>query len=476
VALSLLVVITLTACSGSGAERERAPAQSGTAQDELGRALDELIAPLIADQWLVGVSIGVWQDGSEQYFGYGAVSQSGSPTPSPDTVFEIGSVSKVFTGMLLAEMVGQGAVTLDTPIAELLPAASVVPHKGETAIALRHLTTHTSGLPRLPDNLTFSDPLNPYADYTEADLLAFLANHQLADEPGSHWEYSNLGVGLLGYGLARKAAAPSYEQALYERVLAPLALADTAIELDSDQLARFAVGHDSEAAPVPHWDLSVLAGAGGLRSTTRDLLAFARANIAPSRDAPLASALQAAQAPLFEVAPGTSIGMGWFLSGGLIWHNGETGGFASLVVIDPTAQRALVMLTNTAAARVDLAPALLTILAGGQPAPLDLPPTIAASADLLERYVGEYEVQPGLRFTISRQGECLFAQLTGQGPARIYPSTTTDFYYRAVDASIAFQLDRGGNVTGLILHQAGQELPAHIVPPPGRRFLVPGQD
>ena len=195
-----------------------------------------------------------------------------------DTIFEIGSATKVFTSLLLADMVQRGEVALNDPVAKFLPAGVSVPERNGRQITLVDLATHTSGLPRLPANLNPKDPNNPYADYTPEQLYQFLSSYQLPRDIGAQYEYSNLGGGLLGFALARRAGM-SYEALVKSRICDPLGMKDTGITLTPEMKARFAVGHDQGLARVENWDLPTLAGAGALRSTANDLLAFVSANI-----------------------------------------------------------------------------------------------------------------------------------------------------------------------------------------------------
>src|SRR5208283_4407870 len=115
-----------------------------------------------------------------------------------DTVFEIGSITKVFTALLLADMAQRGEVALTDPVSKYLPKGVKMPGRNGHAIMLQDLATHTSGLPRLPSNMKPKDFMNPYADYTPELLYQFLSSYELPRDPGSKWEYSNLGAGLLG--------------------------------------------------------------------------------------------------------------------------------------------------------------------------------------------------------------------------------------------------------------------------------------
>jgi CubicO group peptidase (beta-lactamase class C family) len=267
-----------------------------------------------------------------------------------DTLFEIGSITKAFTGILLAEMAERGEVRLDQTVAELLPDGVEVPQRAGRAITLKDLATHSSGLPRMPDNFRPADPSNPYADYTADQLYQFLRGHTLVRDVGSEYEYSNLGVGLLGHALARRAGKP-YETLVTERVLAPLGMVSTKITLGPQDSARLARGHNARGEPVGNWDVPTLAGAGALRSTTNDMMTLMTAAMEPPAGL-LGRALQRSAVPHFTPDVGLELGLGWHISSQIdrrvIWHNGGTGGYSSFAGFDPAIRMGVVVLSNQA--------------------------------------------------------------------------------------------------------------------------------
>ena len=239
----------------------------------------------------VGIVVGVIEPQGRRVVAYGSLNQ-GDPRPlNGDTIFEIGSVTKVFTSLLLADMVQRGEVALADPVAKYLPAEVKVPERGGRAITLVDLSTHTSGLPRLPSNLQPKDPANPYADYTVEQLYQFLSTYQLTRDIGSQFEYSNLGGGLLGHALARRAGM-DYEALVRSRITGPLGMSGTGITLSPQMKARLALGHNDKLVTVPNWDLPALAGAGALRSSVNDMLTFLAANLGYMKS-PLAPAMAA---------------------------------------------------------------------------------------------------------------------------------------------------------------------------------------
>ena len=267
-----------------------------------------------------------------------------------DTVFEIGSITKTFTALMLAQSVQSGATRFDEPVASLLGGWHV-PSRDGKAITLEELATQRSGLPRLPDNFAPADRSNPYADYGPHELETFLSHYTLRRAPGARYEYSNVGFGLLGYALAQ-AQHTDFARLVGERALRPLHMNGSGFIFDGASRARFAPGHDVDGRAAGNWDPGVLAGAGGLRSTARDMLRYLRANMGELQT-PLYPAMTLAQQPRADTAEGTRrIGLAWMTDriGGqdVIWHNGMSGGYASFIGFTADRRRGIVVLTNIA--------------------------------------------------------------------------------------------------------------------------------
>ena len=269
-----------------------------------------------------------------------------------NTIFEIGSITKVFTAAVLQELVGRGEVRFDDPVADLLPSHVRVPAQGDRKITLLDLATHRSGLPRMPSNFFPGDLRNPYADYTVEQLYAFLSGYELERGIGAEWDYSNLGMGLVGHALCLKAGQ-AFEGLVRDLILESLGMENTGIHLAPPADGPFAQGHNMIAQPVPSWDFLTLPGAGALRSTTYDMLLFAAANLV--EDGPeISSALHRThEIRASNIAGNLSMALGWlvdqrFPERPIIWHNGGTGGFHSFIGLDKVSHRAVVVLTNGA--------------------------------------------------------------------------------------------------------------------------------
>jgi CubicO group peptidase (beta-lactamase class C family) len=299
----------------------------------------------------VGIVVGVIDARGRRVVAYGALEMGDSRPLGGGTIFEIGSMTKVFTALLLADMVQRGEVALDDPVAKYLPPGVTMPTRGGRQITLIDLATHTSGLPRLPDNLAPKDMANPYADYTVDQLYAFLKSYTLPRDIGATYEYSNLGGGLLGHVLARRAGM-DYATLVRQRITGPLHMSATVIALSPDQTARLARGHDAGLATVANWDIPTLAGAGALRSDADDLLTFLGAELGYVRT-PLAPAMAAQIVPRRPTGrPGMEVALGWHIrqtpAGEIVWHNGGTGGYRSFMGFDAKAGVGVVVLTNVA--------------------------------------------------------------------------------------------------------------------------------
>src|SRR5450432_2640273 len=309
-----------------------------------------IIRKRVEERRSAGIVVGMLDaDGGTRIVAFGDPG-AGKPPLDGRTVFEIGSISKVFTATVLAELVQEGKVSLDDPAQKYLPGGARMPTHNGKVITLGDLSEQNSGLPRMPTNFHPANSQNPYADYTVAQMYDFLSHYELTRDPGAQFEYSNLGVGLLGHVLSLATGRP-YAVLEHERVWDPLRMANTAIDLTPEMRARMAVGHDEHGNVTENWDLPTFAGAGAIRSTAIDMLKFADANLHPERG-PLERAMAFAQivrAPTDN--PNASIGLNWFIvhagSDTIVWHNGGTGGFRTFLGLEPSRKVAVVVMTNS---------------------------------------------------------------------------------------------------------------------------------
>jgi CubicO group peptidase (beta-lactamase class C family) len=374
------------------------------------------------------------------------------------SIFEIGSITKVFTALLLADMVRSGEVAYSDPVAKFLPPEGRPLMFDEQPITLIDLVTYTSGLPRLPDNLDPSDLVNPYAKYGVAQLYAFLSGTSPLYYPGAQYEYANLGFGLLGHALALRAGR-SYEELIVARICAKLGLDDTRITLSPEQRGRLVQGHDAALRPTPNWDFLSLAGAGALRSTADDMMRFL--DCCQGR---IASELAPAFADLLAVRRQTDMrgvyaASGWFVDNTrddeLVNKSGGTGGYASFIGYSTRSGRACVLLANAAAAW-DSTPILgLHILNDHYLKPV-WRRVVALDPARLAELAGRYPLTPGFVLTVTVEDGRLMVQATGQAAYEVFPESDVAFFYRVVDAQLTFERGPDGVARALVLHQNGR--------------------
>jgi CubicO group peptidase (beta-lactamase class C family) len=288
-----------------------------------------------------GASIGIWKDGVKRVFAYGSA--------RPDSIFEIGSVSKTFTGLILARSVAEGKMKLDEPLRDLLPPGTVARPAGDE-IRLLDLITHRSGLPRDANNLHETDRHNPFAGYGTQDLYAFIKDRGVEKPQHAPLEYSNVAVALLGEAMADRIGI-SYADLLKQQVTALLGMHDTAVHISPEQRNRVIQGYAGQNHPVDWWDLDAYAAAGGIHSTAGDMLTYLLANLHPemiSNADTFRAALTISHELRGHLAPGWNIALAWFYNSdlGIYMHQGATAGCTSYAFFSPTGNYAAVVLLN----------------------------------------------------------------------------------------------------------------------------------
>jgi CubicO group peptidase (beta-lactamase class C family) len=369
-----------------GCERQPAPEWSDGRAPELEPLIRSHCVPFVNRAKTISLAVAVVTPTNATIMTFGRPSlSSGTPTRA-DTFFELGSITKTFTGLTLAREIEQGIVRLEQPVRELLPPGVELPEAAR-GVTLRQLTTHSSGFPRMPAGwsplrgirmLLFGS--DPYAGYSEADLLADVRTVKLQSAPGTKACYSNFGMMLLGHLLATKAGS-SYEALVKREVCLPLGMDDTTVTLDRSQAPRAAQGYRAvlRCGPLlfalrsdPWFAASKLGGAGALRSTAADMLKYLQANMRPDGQ-PLEHALRESHRELFQEDERTAYGMNWIhtrserLQQAMIWHNGGTGGFRSFLGFTEDSQLGVLILSNSSADVDALAIALLRDLAKPPP-------------------------------------------------------------------------------------------------------------
>jgi CubicO group peptidase (beta-lactamase class C family) len=392
---------------------------------------------------------------------------AGAPPLDASTEFQIGSITKTFTATLLAEMVRSGKVRLDDPIGMYLPAGAHAPAFKGQQITLLNLAEQNSGLPEMPTNFAPSNPSDPYADYGTAQLYDFLRSYALTRAPGATFEYSNVGVGLLGT-LLSNAAHTKYASLLGSGVLKPLGVNETSAAITPQIRARLMPGFTQGLTPSPAWTLTGLAGAGAINSSMHDMLLYLKANMnAPSGR--LGPAMAFAQMPRSDttLAPFMKIGLNGFtnVNSHITWHNGQTGGYHSFLGFDRAGGTGIVVLANVAQFRVDDLAIHLLAPEANPTSPVIATPPPAVLPHGSSPYVGVYQLSPTFAITIFEDNGKLYGQATKQPQFELTLQSGTSYKVAGVDASITFVLDRAGRVTSLVLHQNGLNVLGTLVKP-----------
>ena len=418
------------------------------------------------DLWAKGEAGGVaaaWVDRDGPVFFQSGTLDAADPRPvTADTQFEVGSISKVFTALLLAESERLGRVGRDDPAARYLIPADDPAQRGLAGITLLALATHTSGLPRLPGNLGPNPDAmaDPYAAYDRAMLVEGLRRHGAVASPGGEAAYSNFGAAVLGEALAA-AWGTSYAQALGEHVLAPLGMGHTSLGLAGlPPPAGLAPGH-AGGRRVPNWTFKAFAPAGAVRSSARDMALFLAAALG-GRGAPLHASFLETRRPLRPFGEtGGHIGMGWMLNDDAAdpcaWHNGATAGSHAFIALSPGRGAGIVILANFQKGSEALGAGLLGMRMAGP-----VSPAVPNAAD----YAGSYPLAPEFVIRVSAVKGALYVQATGQPRLGLRPAKGDNFTLIGVPAAITFERDGSGRVVGLVLHQNGMDQRAPRGAPP----------
>lgn len=375
-----------------------------------------------------------------------------------DSAFEIGSVSKTMTAALLADLLARGQGSLDDPFAAWLPPGTPMPVFQGQPILLRHVVTHTSGLPALPSRLVVATVTDPYAGLDEEGLLASLADVQLTQAPGVEFEYSNFASMLLSYAVARRAG-DDFEQVLKQRLFAPLGMRGAYIKQPPAGI-RALVGHSGNGLEAPAWHFAPnLGGVGGVRATLQDMVCYVQGGLGMI-DAPITPSLLRTH---LQVSDDPPMGMNWIRTQvkerTVMSHEGGTGGFSSFVSIDPERQRGVVILSDTSWSAIGGLGSLGMHLldpefALGSPRRERTP-----SAELLQGLVGDYQLQGAINVTVRQREGRLYVQAEGEQEYTMGHDDSGDFYALQVDALLRPRHRFDGSY-GFTWMQMGAVLPA----------------
>ncbi|MBT8254654.1 MAG: serine hydrolase [Flavobacteriaceae bacterium] len=524
------------------------------------------------------IVIGIINADGTDYYSYGKKSLSNDEPVNENSIYEIGSISKTFTGVILAQLVKEGKVKLDDPLQKYLPEGVTAPTRNGASINLVHMSNHTSALPRMPDNFSPADPSNPYVDYSEEQLYEFLNGHELRRDIGSEFEYSNYAVGLLGHVLARSQSM-TYEELMVNIIANPLGMKNTRIEFTSEMKRNKAIGTNG-GREVSNWDLTTLAGAGAIRSDVVDMLKYLSANMGLTKTKLYPAMKMAQTSTVAEDFPRT-IGLGWITrntdTSEIIWHNGGTGGYRAFSGFTSDGKTGVVVLTNSSLGvddigfhtldsalemrdvkpsianalrdvidaegidtgiksywkmkeeqsdkynfaetqlnnlgydymmsdELDKALAVFQLNVEAYPESFnaydslgeafmkkgmnekaimnykksvemnpgndngismlkklgfdttELEKKIEIASDVLDSYLGRYALSPNFVLTVTRDGDQLMVQATGQSNFPVFAKSKVRFYYKVVEAEIEFFKGEDGKIESMTLFQGGQEM------------------
>lgn len=451
-ALAFALVFLLAAAATGANTAETAPGP-----------LDAVVAKRVAETE-TPACIAVAMVDARTRFAYACSDGAAPVTLTGQSLFEIGSISKVFTGLVLADMVRKGEASLDDPAAKHSRPGAKLPTRAGREITLLDLVTQTSGLPRLPPRLA-GTPTDPYALFGPDDLYQALAATELTHDIGTNYEYSNFGFMWLSEIVSRIGGKP-FAELVRERVLAPLGMDDTMVALDEAHRRRLVTGHNARYEPVSPWDFAPeIAGVGGLRSSVADMARFAEA-MAGTRSTPLDETIAVAMKPLRKGPGNLALAYAWHVRtterGTLHLHNGGTGGYRAMLAVDREHKRAAVALVDSVAVFDDLPVHLL------DPAQPMYRKRVAITLDpaKLDEYAGRYEISPTFSIRMFVAGARLMTQGTNQPAFELFAEAPDRFFARIVNAQVVFRRDSAGKVEGLTLFQGGREVRAPRVPAP----------
>lgn len=387
------------------------------------------------------IVIGVYEDGQSSFYIQGYQNLEQKTPASVDSVYEIGSITKTFTGLLLAQAVKQHKLTLDTAVQDHLPNDVNLEDSEARPITFKQLSTHTSGLPRMPDNIPMFTK-DPYADYDQTKLWQGIKQAKRLPA-GVNYQYSNLAVGLLGVALSR-VENHSYNQLITERIIQPLGLTSTFMQLDEVPAQHLATGYTGNRAANP-WNFKALAGAGSIRSSIKDLLAYGVAHLENSEH-PLSAAMQLATTSHYQQDQ-LQVGLGWHISPqNILWHNGGTMGFRSIVMIDPKNNKVVAGITNHN--NEDVEDIVSHLMNASSPLKTyDYP--VAIEAAQLQQYIGTfYNENADKQITIKLQQGRLYFTANKQPKQRMTYIGDDTFKFGVAKVTLSYRKDDQGQVTG----------------------------
>ncbi|MCX2680489.1 serine hydrolase [Galbibacter sp. EGI 63066] len=399
------------------------------------------------------IAIGLSDSTGTHFYVHGYKNLETQVKADENTLYEIGSITKTFTALLLAKYATEDSIDINDAANLFLPDSIDLTDKNGVEVSLKSLSTHSSGLPRLPGNMGTASNLDPYVDYTRENMFAFLS-HYIPRSVDKNFMYSNLGAALLGEILSIYKNKP-YKELLQEDILTPLDLQHTFLTVPNSQKSNFAKGYMGDQQ-VSHWNFKAIAPAGALRSSIKDLVKYGKSYLDPEN--PLLEAQKLTTSLQFKDEKGLEHGLGWFIEQNIIAHGGGTGGFRTFLAVDLSGKRVIAIMTNSGSSPAE---DIAKYIIDPKRSPLDVAKEeVAITPEELQDYEGKYINDGlGLSYNFTIKEDDMHAQLSGQPEFPIYYEGDYTFFYKVVKAKIVFERDENNTVVGLMLHQNGQEIP-----------------
>ncbi len=435
-------------------------AGSVLADKDYSTIVEQQVGPAVDAKLFPGAMIGIYKDGETSFFPIGTLNFDQDESPNEDTLYEIGSISKVFTGVLFTDSIRRGEIERDTLVNDLLPDGFEVQSKDGEELRLWHLTSHTSGWPTAPSNLAPTDGENPFFGYTQEMMFEAVNSMELQRAPGTEFEYSNFAVGLLGT-LVSLNVDGEYESLVIERILEPLGIEDFTIDLNDEQRTRLAPATAAGRVTKSWGKTGPMDPAGMWITSAPSLLKFAIANI-DDEQSEINESLSMARETLFEISEHGKMCYGWLRSAdqSTYWHNGMTGGYTSYMATNPKHDVAIVLLTNGVAMETTMiGEKLIQAVMGMNPDPVSFDDIELLDESYSDQLVGTYHSAMGFDMIVSVNNGRLFAQITGQQTLELSKVGESRFKYKLVEAELEFTIDEDTkSASKVTLYQNGMEI------------------
>jgi CubicO group peptidase (beta-lactamase class C family) len=443
-AISPVLALAVPALAGDAPTAD----SSFPSDTEIQRMLDDRVATY---QDTVGLVVGIVTPQGRKIFTRGTYDLGEDVPVDGDTIFDIGGVSKLFTALLLSDMVRKGEVALDDPAQKYLPADMKLPVRGRP-ITLLDLATHRSGLPPEPSNVLITDLNNPNSSVSPEQLSKFITGYELPRDVGAEYEYSNLGYQLLALALARREQK-DFRSLLSTRILVPLNLVSTGYEVPDALKDKLTIGHDGHVRPINAKPLPALLGADSLKSNVKDMMALVAAMLGDSNATPGSAVADTLKVRRPTDVAERSVGLGWYFAKvhatEIVWLNGQASGFRSFVGFAPGKHLGVVLLSNSINPIDDLAIHLLD-----PQSPLRaLRREVSVNPSRYDQFVGKFAINENFLVSITRDKGRLFIQPFGQPRSELFPESDDKYFLRDVDAEVTFQTDGSGYAQSLLLAQ-----------------------